>query len=973
MSTPGFARLLEAGTVRAVAGNTPFLLDGPDRAWFVRQGHLEVFVVRHGASVDRGMRNHFLSAPQGTLLFGMDLAMAGMGLGLLAVGVVGTEVVELPVAELQALASRSEDRATLTTLVEAWVSAVSAGVTKHIVPKPRADVLLETEATATAKSSERVRPQRGIAWVRVEHGGALFIGMEPVTTGSAAPRVPLSTDTWLETVAESGFTILDTGTALADGSAWPALEGLYALVFSCEAFNTSLAAVDEHNRLTLKAERARRAQQDSLRQLAAILGGNQAEPTPAHDSDDPLVLASIAVGNAAGIHVQAAPKAGDDNAAARRDPLLELAKASGFRTRPVVLDADWWLHDQGPLLGALGEGGDPVALLPRSPTAYEVFNPATGTTEPVTAEVGGTIRRNAVMFYPPFSDQVLTGARLLRFGLRDAGRDLWMVAAMILAGGVLGLVIPVATGLIFTTIVPQAQRGQLMQVGLGMAVAALAAAAFKITQGLATVRIESRLDASINAAIMDRVLKLPTSFFRQFSSGDLGTRVQALSSMRQAISGTVVGTVLTTVTALPALGLLLWYDGRLALVAAAVLTLTVVVMVLVGRRQLDRQRVLQGLEGRLTGVVLELLNGIAKLRVAGAEGHAFAVWARAFSAQRRVAFQGRAATNLLVTYQAILPLLASVLLFGTTAAIGSGTPISTGTFLAFSAALTQVLAAVVSLGTAGITLLTAVPLYQRVRPILDAAPEVSTDKRLPGELSGDIEVNRLSFRYDPTGPLTLRDVSFRARPGEFIAFVGPSGSGKSTLLRLLLGFEQPERGSIQYDGQDLSALDVEAVRRQVGVVLQHSKIMPGDIFRNIVGSTLLTIDDAWEAARLVALDEDIKLMPMGMHTVISEGGATFSGGQRQRMLIARALAQRPRMLYLDEATSALDNRTQAVVSESLGRLQATRMVIAHRLSTVIDADRIYVLAAGEVVQEGTYESLMATEGVFRDLVVRQLL
>jgi ATP-binding cassette subfamily C protein len=215
-------------------------------------------------------------------------------------------------------------------------------------------------------------------------------------------------------------------------------------------------------------------------------------------------------------------------------------------------------------------------------------------------------------------------------------------------------------------------------------------------------------------------------------------------------------------------------------------------------------------------------------------------------------------------------------------------------------------------------------------------------------------------------------VSLQCRPGEFVALVGPSGSGKSTLLRLLLGFEAPEAGAIRYDRRDLAALDARAVRRQIGTMLQNGRLLAGDIFTNIVGASTLTLEDAWAAARLAGLDEDIRQLPMGMHTVLSDGASTLSGGQRQRLLIARAIVHKPRLLFFDEATSALDNRTQEIVGESLERLAVTRLVIAHRLSTIQKADRIYVLERGRIVESGTYRELMQRRGVFAALARRQL-
>jgi ABC-type bacteriocin/lantibiotic exporter with double-glycine peptidase domain len=292
--------------------------------------------------------------------------------------------------------------------------------------------------------------------------------------------------------------------------------------------------------------------------------------------------------------------------------------------------------------------------------------------------------------------------------------------------------------------------------------------------------------------------------------------------------------------------------------------------------------------------------------------------------------------------------------------------------LGFNAAFAQFLAAISSLNAVFTSILSIVPLYENLQPILDAQPEVNVTKSDPGELSGDIEIHELSFRYQADGPLVLDGISLRCEPGEFVAIVGPSGSGKSTLLRLLLGFETPDAGLIRLDGQDLAGLNIQSVRHQIGSVLQDGKVLPANIFTNIVGAAPLSMEDAWEAARLAGLDEDIRLMPMGMQTIVSEDGSTFSGGQRQRLMIARAIVSKPRILLLDEATSSLDNRTQEVLTKNLEQLQATRIVIAHRLSTIVNADRIYVIVAGKVVHSGTYEQLLRESEVFATLAKRQM-
>jgi ABC-type bacteriocin/lantibiotic exporter with double-glycine peptidase domain len=346
---------------------------------------------------------------------------------------------------------------------------------------------------------------------------------------------------------------------------------------------------------------------------------------------------------------------------------------------------------------------------------------------------------------------------------------------------------------------------------------------------------------------------------------------------------------------------------------------------------------------------------------------------RFFREERQLSFRVGTYENIVGVFNEVLPILSRIALLATTGyLLTSSTSLDTGAFVAFNAAFGAFLASGIALNNTLIGSLNIIPMMERAQPILDARLETPEARPDPGELTGHIEASHVSFRHQAGGPMILTDVSIHAKPGEFIALVGPSGAGKSTVLRLLLGFDSPESGAIYFDEQDLATVDLTAVRAQMGVVMQSSRLLAGDVFQNIVGSSPMTIDDAWAAAEMAGLDADLEEMPMGMHTVVSEGGTTLSGGQRQRLLIARALVRKPRIVLFDEATSALDNRTQQVVSESLQNLKATRIVIAHRLSTVRNADRIYVLDAGKVVQHGTYDELSQIPGMFATMVARQL-
>ncbi len=389
--------------------------------------------------------------------------------------------------------------------------------------------------------------------------------------------------------------------------------------------------------------------------------------------------------------------------------------------------------------------------------------------------------------------------------------------------------------------------------------------------------------------------------------------------------------------------------------------------------QIRPQRELFEVRGRLSGLLLQLITGISKFRVASAETRAFVMWSRLFSRQKDLYRKVRLSSNALLVFNAVYPTVCLGLIFFVNTFFLHPPKVKllgTGDLIAFLAAFAQFLLTMLQVSSALIVALSVLPLYERAQPIFSTLPEVDTTKSDPGKLSGEIEISDVSFRYRPDLPLVLRGISLQIRPGQFVAFVGASGGGKSTLLRLLLGFESPESGAIYYDGHDLAGLDTQAVRRQLGVVLQTSQLVSGDIFTNIVGSSALNVADAWQAAKMAGLEADIKRMPMGMHTIVEEGGGAISGGQRQRLMIARAIVAKPRILIFDEATSALDNETQRTVSASLEGLQVTRIVIAHRLSTILNADRIYVLGDGVIRQSGTYEELLEQGGLFGELIKR---
>jgi ATP-binding cassette subfamily C protein len=539
--------------------------------------------------------------------------------------------------------------------------------------------------------------------------------------------------------------------------------------------------------------------------------------------------------------------------------------------------------------------------------------------------------------------------------------------------GLFGMIVPAATGEVIDSIIPSAQVNALVQVGAFLLAIAIAGALIQLSRTASWLRVETRTSSELQAAVWDRLLCLPVSFFREYSAGDLAMRTNGIDAMRRALSGATMTAIMSSVFSLMNFFMMITCDLRLAMLAGALALVSVTVAAGIGLRKVMVHRKLAAIEGKLSSLVLQIINGILKLRIASAERRVFAVWAKSFAELRTLNLGVRKLESAMMTFDAVYPILVTMVIFFFAPALNAPKALSTGQFVTFYGALGIFTAGLAVLVEQGVELLKLVPIYERVRPILATPPEADELKVAPGPLKGAIQVSRVTFRYDTGGPLVLDDVDFEIHPGEFIAIVGGSGAGKSTLLRIILGFERATQGGVFYDRKDLASLDVTEVRRQIGVVLQNGRPIAGSIYENISGALGISRDQAWEAARMAGFEDDINAMPMGMDTLVDQGGFSLSGGQRQRLLIARALVSKPRIIFFDEATSALDNTAQSIVTESLESLQATRVVIAHRLSTIRNADRIVVLDRGRIAEIGTYDALMEKEGgVFASIAKRQL-
>ena len=956
------------GKLHTIKSNKPILLNDPQTVWLVRSGSIAVFAVatRDGCL---GTRRYLFSCDVETALFGTAITAQPTNYQILAVPIGETELLEVEWSCFQQLVS---DRDPLVRdLIEDWLDKFSTVLSTESVPAMESIISSGKQISLTKGQIFQPKANR-FAWVQINRGAVHWQGKPELTMTSQTPMFPLTSIMWLEAKGTVQLTTNTTTSIRETESLLAGLAWFHARLLEYVKQLEQQERVAELKRLQARERLNRRVTVEALGNLASPLMDDDADLFVA---SAPLLAAAGAVGKAMGVNI--CPPAKSEDLQRIKEPLTAIARSSRLQLRQVLLRDNWWQEDCGALV-AYTQGQQPVALLPVSATSYELYDPKVNRHIPLDETLADTISPVAYMFYRSFPDRVLSGLDIIKFGLLGRFFDILAIVLCGIAAALLGMVVPQATGIMIDHAIPDSDRGLLWQIGLGLLLAALATALFRLAQGFALIRVETFSETSTQAAMWDRLLNIPVSFYRSYSVGDLQSRVSSIGQMRRQLGGTMFIKLISGLFALLNLALLFFYSIKLALVATVTGIVVIIFTSLCGLILVRKVLPLLEIEGDIFGQVVQLINGVPKLRVSGAEERAFACWSKNYSQKIKLQLSTQLIEDLMAAFNTVIPTIATGLLFWFAVSLltsdrASGTVgLTIGTFVAFNSAFKTFIGGATSISNTLTDVLQVTPQWERAQPIVKTVPEVELTKADPGKLIGRIDLERVSFRYQADRPLVLEDVTIRAEPGEFIALVGGSGSGKSTIMRLLLGFETPEAGSVCYDGRDLTGLNITTVRRQLGVVLQSNKILSGSIFDHLAGGANITLDEAWDAAQMAGIDQDIAAMPMKMHTVISEGGGNFSGGQRQRLAIAKALVLKPKILMFDEATSALDNKTQKIVSENLDRLQVTRIVIAHRLSTIRHADRICVLETGRVVQQGNFVELSNQKGVFQNLIQRQV-
>lgn len=651
------------------------------------------------------------------------------------------------------------------------------------------------------------------------------------------------------------------------------------------------------------------------------------------------------------------------------DQLEFLLRPHGIMRRNATLKPGWYKDAVGAMLGVKKSDNSVVALIPGKLGGYTYYDYDCCRNVKINGKNEDLFYEEVLIFYTTFPLDKITLKDVLAycFGTFDYS-DYFVFALAGLAATLVGMFVPSVTNKLFSTVIYSKDIRFLVGIAVFLICVSISSLLFSMIQMVMSTKITTKMNIRVEAAAIIRVLSLPSDFFRGSNSGELSTRIEYLSAMCDIMVNVLLQTSVTTIFSLVYIFQMAKYAPSLTTPAILILLATTVIAVGTTVLEIKWNKKRMEVGAKVSGLTLGIISGIQKIKLTGSEKRAFAKWGNAYAGQADVTYNYPAIIKLNGVINLAITSLGTIFLFYL--AVKSG--VSVADYFAFNAAFASVSGAFVALSVASAEISRIIPIIDMVKPIMDAQPEVQKHKKVLNNVSGNIEMSNVSFKYEDGDDYVLQNLSLKIRNGQYVAIVGKTGCGKSTLMRLLLGFEKPAKGAIYIDGKDIKTLDLKSLRKKIGVVMQNGTLFEGDIFSNIsITNPSLTRDEAFEIAKLAGIDEDIKRMPMGMYTMVSEGGVGISGGQKQRLMIARALASKPRILMFDEATSALDNITQKKITESLKGLKCTRIVIAHRLSTIKDCDRIIVLDGGTIVEDGKYDDLIRKDGFFADLVRRQ--
>ena len=962
---------LEKGKRIEALANYRLPLKKRGKLWFLERGSMLLFAVKKKGDME-GRRTLLTTVSSGRLLFEMEKEEEAP-YDVFAFSEDPVVLWELDIKTFKdSLKEDSVLRNSFGILLEKWLSLFAAYLmapmevkAEHCVMEAGSFEALE-ESVVTLKVSEVPAEKERVFWMSPNVGEFKLLGPLELNISSALPLLP---HLYFFSSRFSKVTIQTTEEIVQGGMWIERLDNFHRFLGAFFVQKSDRVDQEELKRFQEKEELQHETLHETLSEMVSILNPEDSEETVS--SHDPLVKTTQFLLKKLGLSPMNFSKKELEGEMKRC--LAKVAEASGARVRSICLTPLWWTLDSGPLLAFYGKEQVPVALLQNRLGNYEMHDLVKGKKEKVTSNIARQLNPIGYSFYVAIPDDIHSGKEVFLFYIKRSRGVLGKLGGYGLIAAIFSLFPPVGIAVIFNNAIPNANIPLLFQVSLGLIVSALSSSLFIYFRSLLLGRVDGILSSELQPALWDRLLKLPAQFFRRFSAGDLLLRVMAMEQMRPLLSSNIAQTILTGIFSLLYIFVMALYSLKLTLIGVLLILAIGTITFFCARLKINIQKKVYDMQGKLNGALVQILSGVAKLRVAGAENNAFTYWARQFSQSKKLEMHAQNVQNVIATLMAIFPILVFIIIFAVVMQLEEMGQLSIGDFLAFNSAFMTLSIAVFSLSNIIMQAAPIIPLWKRSHVVVEEPQEILIKKSNPGQLTGNIRLDHISFGYEKEGAFILNDVSIRIEPRQMVGIIGPSGSGKSTLMRMILGFETPHSGAVYFNDRDLTHLNINEVRKQMGVVLQGGGIIAGTLYHNIVAGRRYSEEEIDRAITLAGFKRDLQNFPMGLHTVVPMNGETLSGGQKQRLLIARALLPRPKILLLDEATSALDNRSQDEITQNIDQLDITRIVIAHRLSTIKNADKIYVIEGGSVAQSGSFQELAKQEGFFSEMLKRQKL
>lgn len=925
--------------------------------WFLEEGTLNLFAIQVKNGLPEGPRTLIATISAPCCLFGMTQR---------------EHLYELiAITETPSLVRKISLEEVDPSWVEHWINHLFSFFREMRIETERAVLApaeIELHQAQTLSLAHAIHPpdKQKIQWIEIQKGSVEFLGKPSLPLQGL---FPLPYNSWVKAREPSQIK------TLAIPAEWP--QGLFRfhqIFFGY--FHLKKEREQKEESLFLNRKRKQEAEtiHASLQEMVDVI--NPVDPIDTYRGNEPIFKACQIIWSHQNIAVHLAKEALPHKTCTRKRESLfsfvaAIASAAKIRYRTVRLTKNFHLKDCGPILAFLGSELHPIALIDTTPGTYEMVDPRTNKRREVDEPSLKALFPIGFCFYPSFPDALKTGKELLQFTFAHRAKQCVHIIFYSVLGALISLFPSFAIELLFNRIIHEANFSLLWQVTLGLFLAGVSASLFLFLRSLCIVRIEGHSSNQLQLGLWDRLLKLPVHFFRLYSTGDLMMHAMSLEEIRFLLSGTISRIGFAGVFSFFYLIAMLFYSPALTALGISILLIHLMLTLACARIAARMAKNSLDLQGKINGFLIQIITAVGKLRTAGAEKNAFSRWAFLFAKNKKWELRAQSIQNLMTTANALLPFFSYFFLFSWI--VLWGRHLSVAAFLAFHYAFMSLYLAMTDLSNALLQTASILPLWKRSKVILEEPLEVFEKKANPGILTGEILLDEIFFRYEEGGPFVLDNISLQVKPKEFIGLVGPSGSGKSTLMRLLIGFETPTAGAIYYDNKDLSSLTIQDVRKQLGIVLQDGGIVSGTIRDNLVCGGIYSPEQINRALNLSGFDRDLENFPMGLHTFLAMGGTTLSGGQKQRLIIARALLPNPNILLFDEATSFLDNRNQKLLTDRIDQLDVTRIVIAHRLTTLQNADRIYVLDQGKIVQTGTFPELSKTSGLFARILERQRL